>query len=402
VIRAGYRRRPAAVALLIVLTAGVLRTAASGLPDDLDARLAALRRAEESAKSRSPRALAVELAQIGLGYLEAGRLGPAIEVLEEVVARSPEDAGSLARLILALTRREDFEFARSYLDMAAGREPGAGDSGVYAEIGSRLASVHRVDDAVIAWELYRRGGGSDRSVLARLDRARREISATSGQRSLASDRFTIFGDETVPMEDLARIEDALSREYDRQAELFGAPLGGPQVVVVHAGRRYFSLISIPDWVSGVFDGKIRVSLDATRPFAPQAESVLSHELAHAFIRQVSGGRAPGWLHEGLAQWCSGRRIPRAEFRRELGPARPRSLPEMDGNLTADFDPQRARANYAEALGLVEYLVEQRGEGSVFCLVRDLGAGADVADVLRREAQMTPAELVAGWKAWAGI
>ena len=394
---------PAALAFGLAL--GVILAsngAASGLPDELDARLAALRRAEQGARPPAPRALAAELARIGRAYLDAGRLGPAIEVLEEAVARAPEDAGSLARLILALTRREDFEFARSYLDLAQEREPAAGDSDIYAEIGNRLSSVHRVDDAVVAWELYRASGGSDRSVLARLDRARRELSATPGQRTLTSDRFTIFGDEAVPEADLARIEGALSREYDRQADLFGAPLGSPQVVVVHAGRRYFSLISIPDWVSGVFDGNIRVSLDATRPFASQAESVLSHELAHAFIRRVSRGRAPGWLHEGLAQWCSGRRIPRSEFRRELGPARPRSLPEMEGNLTADFDPQKARANYAEALGLVEYLIERRGEGSVFCLVRDLGAGADMTEALRNEAQMTASELVAGWKAWAGL
>jgi hypothetical protein len=75
---------------------------------------------------------------------------------------------------------------------------------------------------------------------------------------------------------------------------------------------------------------------------------------------------------------------------------------MEGNLTANFDPQQARANYAEALGLVEYLVEKRGEGSVFCLVRDLGEGLDLAEALRRDAHMNAAELVAGWKAWAGL
>ena len=37
----------------------------------------------------------------------------------------------------------------------------------------------------------------------------------------------------------------------------------------------------------------------------EQELLLSHELAHAFIRQASGGRAPGWLHEGLAQWAEG-------------------------------------------------------------------------------------------------
>lgn len=395
------RRRSVALAILL---AGALRAPGAGAAqsDDLDARLSALRKAEQSARPPSESHVAAELAAIGRGYLEAGRLGPAAEVLEETVARFPDDSASLARLILVLARREDFEFARSYLDLAAEREPAAGERGVYVEIGNLFSAVHRLDAAALAWDLYRRAGGTDASVLARLGRAQRELSATPGQRSIASDHFTIFGDESVPPADLARIEAALTADYDRQAALFGADLGSPQVVIIHGGRRYFSLISIPDWVSGVFDGNIRVSLDVSRPYAPETESVLSHELSHAFIRQLSGGRAPSWLHEGLAQWCSGRRIPKSDFRRELGPSRPRTLAEMEGNLTANFDPQQARANYAEALGLVEYLVQKRGEGSVFCVVRDLGNGADMAEALRREAQMSGAELVAGWKTWAGL
>ena len=397
------RRRPLAFALALLL-ATALTVPGAGVPltADLDARLSALRKAEQSARPPSESHVAAELAAIGRGYLEAGRLGPAAEVLEETVARFPDDSASLARLVLALARREDFEFARSYLDLAAEREPAAGERELYVEIGNRFSAVHRLDAAALAWDLYRRAGGTDASVLARLGRTQRELSATPGQRSLASDHFTIFGDESVAPADLARIEAALTAEYDRQAALFGADLGSPQVVIIHGGRRYFSLISIPDWVSGVFDGNIRVSLDVSRPYAPETESVLSHELSHAFIRQLSGGRAPSWLHEGLAQWCSGRRIPKSDFRRELGQSRPRTLAEMEGNLAANFDPQRARANYAEALGLVEYLVQKRGEGSVFCIVRDLGNGADMAEALRREAQMSGAELVAGWRSWAGL
>lgn len=370
--------------------------------DDVDDRLAALRRSEQSARPPSAQSATRELAEIGRLYLESGRLGPAIEVLDETVARNPDDALSLARLVLAYARREDFDFASSYLEVAAQHEPARSDSVLYAEIGNRLAAVNRLDAAVMAWELYRRGGGSDRSVLSMLDRAKRELSATPGQRSLANDHFSIFADEAVPTSDLRRVESALSDEYDRQASLFGAPLEKPQVVVLYGGRRYFSLVSIPDWVSGVFDGKIRVSLDVSRPSGPEVEAVLSHELAHAFIREISGGRAPGWLHEGLAQWCSGRRIPRADFRRELGSGHPRSLGDMEGNLAIPFDPDSARANYAEALGIVEYLVATRGEGSIFCLVRDLGAGEELAPAIRRESGMTSAQLVSAWKSWAGL
>ncbi|MDQ6894176.1 MAG: hypothetical protein M3167_16045 [Acidobacteriota bacterium] len=371
--------------------------------DDLSRRLLELRRREVGRHAPLPEAESAELAAIGRVYLLRGDEARAIELLEESVARNPGSDAALGWLILAYVRHGDFEFGRSYLEIATSRELAAApEPAVYREIGERFSAANFLDAAAVAWGLYRRAGGDDALLLARLDRTRRELAASPGQRSIANDAFTIYGDEAISADELARIERDLAAEYERQTSLFGSGLGKPPVVVLHAGRRYFSLVSIPDWVSGVFDGKIRISLDAARGFGPEVATVLSHELAHAFIREISGGRAPGWLHEGLAQWCSGRRIPRAEFRRELAGVRPRTIDEMEGALVVSFDPGPARAQYAESLGLVEYLAARRGEGAVFCLVRDLGAGEDLARALRRECGLSTEQLVAGWRAWAGI
>ena len=75
---------------------------------------------------------------------------------------------------------------------------------------------------------------------------------------------------------------------------------------------------------------------------------------------------------------------------------------LEKGLAARFDPESTRASYAEALGLVEYLVATRGEGSVFCLVRDLGEGQTFAGALLRETALSPEGLLAAWKGWAGV
>src|SRR5215471_9740903 len=62
----------------------------------------------------------------------------------------------------------------------------------------------------------------------------------------------------------------------------------------------------------------------------------------------------------------------------------------------------ARAHYAEALGLVEYLVAERGEGAVSCLIDDLAMGASLDDSLRKEAQMSEVQFVSRFKTWAGL
>jgi hypothetical protein len=179
-------------------------------------------------------------------------------------------------------------------------------------------------------------------------------------------------------------------------------LPATQIVLLYARRSYFALVSVPDWVSGVFDGKIRIAMDPDGGFTPALAGVLSHELAHALVRASSRDHAPGWLHEGLAQWWEGKRIARAEFRAIFRGSAPLSLASMEGNLARRGDRAAARNNYIEALGVVEYLMQERGPGAVACVVQDLGDGISIDEALRRETGLSSEELVSRWRAWAGL
>jgi hypothetical protein len=67
------------------------------------------------------------------------------------------------------------------------------------------------------------------------------------------------------------------------------------------------------------------------------------------------------------------------------------------------DRPAARASYAEALSLVEFLVAARGTGAIACLVaRLVGEGGTFAEGLEAETGLSEAELFAGWRAWAGL
>jgi hypothetical protein len=128
-----------------------------------------------------------------------------------------------------------------------------------------------------------------------------------------------------------------------------------------------------------------------------------HELAHALVRKASADRAPGWLHEGLAQWIEGRRLSPAEFREIFsGGRKPIPLHEMEGSLGRKAERPAARALYGEALGLVEYIIQFRGEGALLCLLEGIARGASTEDALREQTGWGATELVSGWKSWAGF
>ena len=372
-------------------------------PADLERRVADLfrRAADIPAGSAAAVTLSKEFTEAGAAYLARGDPGRATELLERAYGLDVENGLALAELTLADVRLENFDAAAFYLRLAE-QQSARSPPEIYRVLGEVYDSLHRLEDAALAWEQYQRLGGDDPQILQQLARVRREQSVAAGQNSLSGEEFSFYWDPSIPEATVTRVAQRLSADYVEQAEFFGTRLPASQVVVLYAGRAYFSLVSAPDWVSGVFDGKIRVSVDPDGGLTGDLAAVLSHELAHAFVRYASADLAPGWLHEGLAQWWEGKRITRSEIHDLFKKRSPRTLAEMEGNLARRGDRAAARANYAEALAVIEYLMERHGAGSVACVVRDLGTGRGLAEALRLETGLTPEELFRRWKEWARL
>lgn len=389
------------LAALAILVAGTPAQAAGS--DPLHARLQVVRERSEGVRPGSVEATAIaaELGAIGRAYLEKGETGRAVELLEEAYGWNEENGLVLALLTLAYVRSENFPFARFYLDLAEQRAPRAPPQ-AYEILGEVYYSLNRLDDAILAWEHFQRLGGENPATLSRLSKVRQELALSSGQRHLDTDAFSLFWDPAIPPKTIEAIVERLDQTYREMSAFFGTRLPASQIVIFYGGRSYFSLVSVPDWVSGLFDGKIRVSLDPDGGVTPEFSAVLAHELAHAFVRHASADRAPGWLHEGIAQWWEGKRLMRGEIRGEFRGHTAHSLSEMEGNLARRGDRAAARTNYVQALTVVEYLFERSGEGAVVCLVRDLGDGKSFAEALRAETGLTPDELFRRWKEWARL
>src|SRR5207245_3055489 len=94
------------------------------------------------------------------------------------------------------------------------------------------------------------------------------------------------------------------RLADVAAERFGRALHGeprePLTVVLYEHRQFRDVTRIHGWATGLFDGRIRLPLGQTLPPAAQLERLIVHEYAHPAVHHLPRGRAPRWLHDGLA------------------------------------------------------------------------------------------------------
>ena len=343
-----------AVVLAVVLGAGTARARFRGTRGaaDLERRVAAAHRRVPRGlrrgvprRRRSPRSFP----ELGSAYLQRSETGRAIELLEEAWGWNSEDGLVLARLTLAYVMAEDYSFARFYLDLAREQEPRAPPD-AYAVLGGLYDSVNRLEDAVLAWEQFERLGGEDPTTLAKLARARAEMSLSKNQ------RFREIGDFLSPTTRASR-----RRSWSRRRRAWrprsascppssacACPVASPSSCT-RAGATSRSSRS-PTGSPGPSTAR------SASPSSPGAASERSWRWSWRTSSRThsSGGRRgtarrPGCT-EGLAQWWEGKRLLPAELRAALAGRPLLSLPEMEGSLSRKGEPAAVRDAYAEALG----------------------------------------------------
>ena len=126
---------------------------------------------------------------------------------------------------------------------------------------------------------------------------------------------------------------------------------------------FFELTGAPAWTNAMFfRGQIIIPLSSKKEIdLDNLVRSVKHEYTHAIMSSLSGGRLPGWLDEGIAQWFEGSESPglRDALREWLKDHKPVSLSLLQGGFTK-LNTEMVPAAYAQSLLATKALAEKFG------------------------------------------
>ncbi len=199
----------------------------------------------------------------------------------------------------AYLRLEKYQEAEVELQEARGMgRPDANILFMLGQIYYNTDRMYEAFDVLESAELYDPGNPA---VNQMLEKVRRELAVEKEMDKTYGGHFVISfeGDDNSSLgrDVLDVLEDAynwIGGRLDHYPE--------QQVTVILYSRRQFSeLTNSPDWAGGLYDGKIRLPVGGITKVDDRVRGLLYHEYMHVVVRDITGGKVPVWLNEGLAE-----------------------------------------------------------------------------------------------------
>jgi Peptidase MA superfamily/Tetratricopeptide repeat len=224
----------------------------------------------------------------------------------------------------------------------------------------------------------------DASVQHLLDRANRELAAESNYSERETGHFTLRYEGAQSSDALrSQILSTLESAYAELSQDFGIEPRYSVQVILYTNKAFFDVTHAPSWTGALNDGKLRIPLQGLDSVTPDLARILKHELAHSFVNQITMGRCPLWLNEGIAQAMEPRSLTSngATLGQLFRQEHEIPLNALEGSF-ASFSGSAAALAYDESLATVEYIRSTYGMSDILRLLERLGHGDSIESALR--------------------
>jgi Peptidase MA superfamily/Tetratricopeptide repeat len=312
---------------------------------------------------------------------EQGNVAQARRYFEDALRFQPDNSTILVYYAALLVRTGNAAQALPYAQRAARSAPESPDA--YTMLGYAQFSTDHTKEAISSWKrsLELR---PDTAVQQLLAKAQREETVESDFAQGESRHFVLHYEGKQTSEAFrAQVLTALESDYDDLARDLGNPPHDSILVTLYTEQAFFDVTHAPNWSGAINDGKLRIPVSGLSSVTPELARVLKHELAHSFINQLSAGRCPPWLHEGIAQFLEPKSLGSDGHQLSLLYKAQRNIPlnVLEGSFMR-FSGVEAYVAYAESLAAVSYINDSYGMGDIQRILQRLSQGNSTEAALR--------------------
>jgi tetratricopeptide (TPR) repeat protein len=312
---------------------------------------------------------------------EHGNVDQSRRYFESALRFQPENSTVLVYYAALLVRTGNATQALTYGQRAVRAAPDSPDA--YTVLGYAQQACDRTKDAVASWK-HSLDLRPDATVQQYLAKAQREQNVETDFAQRESSHFVLHYEGKQTSEVFrGQILAALESDYDDLVRDLGAPPRDNILVTLYTEQAFFDVTRAPSWTGALNDGKLRIPINGLSSMTSELARVLKHELAHSFINQLSAGRCPPWLHEGIAQLEEPKSL--GSDGRQLGQLfkTQRNIPlnALEGSFMR-FSGGEAYVAYAESLAAVSYINDAYGMGDIQRILQRLSEGNSTEAALR--------------------
>ena len=197
------------------------------------------------------------------------------------------------------------------------------------------------------------------------------------------------------------VRELLRTTYEKISREFGYYFKHQVVVLLYDEQEFNNLTKLPHWAAGVYDGKIRMPAYKKGFSDKDLEALTTHEMTHAFVADMSQGRAPAWINEGLAEYQEAKVTPNAlpMFKAAVRSGNLIPLDQLmaHGGALTQTDPAAIALFYEESYHLVTYLVKRYGMFRVKQILGQMGTSKNSDEALRQVLKISVNRLEKEWK-----
>ena len=312
---------------------------------------------------------------------DRGNIKQSQQYFDNALRFQPDNSTILVYYAAVLVRTGNASQALSYAQRAVKAAPDSPDA--YTMLGYAQFACDHTKEAIASWKRSLDLRPDDR-VQQYLAKAQREQKVESEFSEGESTHFTLHYEGHQTSEALrAQLLQVLEADYDDLARDLGNPPRDNILVTLYTEQAFFDVTHAPSWSGAMNDGKLRIPVSGLSSVTPELAHVLKHELAHSFIAQLSAGRCPPWLHEGIAQFLEPKTLGGTGHQLAILFKSQQNIPlnVLEGSFL-QLSGSQAYLAYAESLAAVSYINDTNGMSDVQRILQQISQGSSTEAALR--------------------